>query len=82
MTKENIVGEGNKKSSPTLCKIGGLWLEELQVLREDLFNFDFFLLIAKICVKLKDPSTRLHQLEVTLLSPFRPQLADRVSLAR
>ena len=37
---------------------------------------------AKICVKLKDPSTRLHQLEVTLLSPFRPQLADRVSLAR
>ena len=37
---------------------------------------------AKICVKLKEPSTRLHQLEVTLLSPFRPQLADRVSLAR
>ena len=41
-----------------------------------------FIFIAKICVKLADPSTRLHQLEVTLLSPFRPQLADRVSLAR
>ena len=57
-------------------------MKSSRFLVEDLFNFYFVLLIAKICVRLKDPSTRLHQLEVTLLSPFRPQLADRVSLAR
>ena len=33
--------------------------------------------LEKVCLKLKDPTKRLHQLEVTLMSPFRPQLADR-----
>ena len=32
--------------------------------------------LLKICQKLKDPSKRLQKLDVTLLSPFRPQLAD------
>ena len=49
---------------------------------ERISSIFIFFSSAKICVKLQDPSTRLHQLEVTLLSPFRPQLADRVSLAR
>ena len=34
--------------------------------------------LLKICQKLKDPSKRLQKLDVTLLSPFRPQLADRL----
>ena len=41
---------------------------------------DFFEVQAdlrKICLKLQDPTKRLHQLEVTLMDPFRPQLADR-----
>ena len=34
--------------------------------------------LLEICMKLKDPNKRIQQLEVTLMSPFRPQLADRV----
>ena len=33
--------------------------------------------LEDVCERLRDPSVRLHQLEVTLMTPFRPQLADR-----
>ena len=33
--------------------------------------------LEDVCERLRDPSVRLHQLEVSLMTPFRPQLADR-----
>lgn len=33
--------------------------------------------LVKICEKLKDPSIRLHEIEITLFEPFRPMLAER-----
>ena len=38
--------------------------------------------LLQICQKLKDPNKRLQQLDVTLMSPFRPQLADRVLVGK
>lgn len=36
----------------------------------------FFL---QVCVMLKDPKTRLHEVEIAVFSPFRPMLGDRAS---
>jgi len=33
--------------------------------------------LRKVCETLKDPRVRLHEMEIQLMSPFRPQLADR-----
>uniref|UniRef100_A0A1B6DLF5 DNA ligase 4 n=1 Tax=Clastoptera arizonana TaxID=38151 RepID=A0A1B6DLF5_9HEMI len=33
--------------------------------------------LVKVCNKLKDPSVRLHEIEITLFEPFRPMLAER-----
>ena len=38
--------------------------------------------LEKVCSKLKDPSVRLHKIMVELMSPFKPQLADRVSISK
>ena len=39
--------------------------------------------LEKVCSKLKDPSVRLHEIMVELMmSPFKPQLADRVSISK
>ncbi|KAB7499844.1 DNA ligase 4 [Armadillidium nasatum] len=36
--------------------------------------------LSKVCTTLRDPSVRLHEIEISLFSPFRPMLADRVVL--
>ena len=36
--------------------------------------------LSGVCLKLRDPATRLHELEIELGAPFRPQLADRLPL--
>ena len=33
--------------------------------------------LEAVCEKLRDPKVQLHQLEVSLMTPFRPHLADR-----
>ena len=38
--------------------------------------------LEKVCSKLRDPSVRLHEMMVELMSPFKPQLADRVSIGK
>ena len=38
--------------------------------------------LEKVCSKFKDPSVRLHEIMVELMSPFKPQLADRVSVSK
>ena len=39
--------------------------------------------LEKVCSKFKDPSVRLHEIMVELImSPFKPQLADRVSISK
>ena len=38
--------------------------------------------LEKVCSKFKDPSVRLHEIMVELMSPFKPQLADRVSISK
>ncbi|ELU10753.1 hypothetical protein CAPTEDRAFT_17890 [Capitella teleta] len=44
---------------------------------EDLYNVKMSL--EKVCTMLKDPSARLHELEIAVFSPFRPMLGDRAS---
>ena len=34
----------------------------------------------QICQMLKDPTVRLHEIEVSLFSPFRPMLAERCNV--
>lgn len=41
----------------------------------DLYNVTNSLL--KVCLKLRDPTVRLHEIEVSLFSPFRPMLAEQ-----
>ncbi|RXG69916.1 DNA ligase 4 [Armadillidium vulgare] len=36
--------------------------------------------LSKVCTTLRDPSVRLHEIEISLFSAFRPMLADRVVL--
>uniref|UniRef100_A0A2P2I750 DNA ligase 4 n=1 Tax=Hirondellea gigas TaxID=1518452 RepID=A0A2P2I750_9CRUS len=36
--------------------------------------------LMKVCSTLRDPSVRLHEIEVSLFSPFRPMLAERAVL--
>ena len=31
----------------------------------------------QVCLMLRDPSVRMHEIEVSLMSPFKPMLADR-----
>jgi len=38
--------------------------------------------LEKLCSRLKDPSLRLHEMMVELMSPFKPQLADRVTIGK
>lgn len=33
--------------------------------------------LFQVCEKLRDPERRLHEIEVTLFTPFRPMLAER-----
>ena len=33
--------------------------------------------LEAVCEKLRDPKVRLHQVEISLMTPFRPHLADR-----
>ncbi|CAL1282897.1 unnamed protein product [Larinioides sclopetarius] len=40
----------------------------------DLYNVTNSL--EKVCCSLKDPSVRLHEIEISLFSPFRPMLAE------
>lgn len=42
---------------------------------EDLFNVKMSL--QAVCEMLKDPKVRMHEIEVSLFSPFRPMLGDR-----
>ncbi|KAK2178306.1 hypothetical protein NP493_548g00024 [Ridgeia piscesae] len=42
---------------------------------EDLFNVKMSL--EKVCVMLRDPRVRLHEVEISVLTPFRPMLGDR-----
>ncbi|XP_013776591.1 DNA ligase 4-like isoform X1 [Limulus polyphemus] len=39
--------------------------------------FDVTSSLAKVCDRLKEPSLRLHEIEISLFSPFRPMLAER-----
>nr|CAD7260817.1 unnamed protein product [Timema shepardi] len=36
--------------------------------------------LAKVCLLLKDPSRRLHEVEVSVFSPFRPMLAEKCDI--
>ena len=38
--------------------------------------------LAKVCFELRDPSVRLHEMMIELMSPFKPQLADRVIIGK
>ena len=38
--------------------------------------------LSTLCSRLKDPALRLHEMEVELGQPFRPQLADRLPIAK
>ena len=38
--------------------------------------------LRKVCETLRDPSVRLHEMEIELMAPFRPQLADRGPISR
>jgi len=38
--------------------------------------------LEKLCSRLRDPSLRLHEMMVELMSPFKPQLADRVTIGK
>jgi len=44
---------------------------------EDLYNVKMSL--DKVCTMLKDPTARLHEIEIALFSPFRPMLGDRAA---
>ncbi|GAB6026089.1 DNA ligase (ATP) [Chamberlinius hualienensis] len=35
--------------------------------------------LQKVCISLRDPKIRLHEIEISMFSPFRPMLADRAS---
>ncbi|XP_076038794.1 DNA ligase 4-like [Oratosquilla oratoria] len=38
--------------------------------------------LEKVCTTLKDPSVRLHEIEVSVFAPFRPMLAERAVLEK
>ncbi|KAK2168896.1 hypothetical protein LSH36_13g04032 [Paralvinella palmiformis] len=42
---------------------------------EDVYNVKMSL--EKVCTMLRDPSIRLHEIEISIFSPFRPMLGDR-----
>lgn len=42
--------------------------------------FDVTSSLAKVCSQLSDPTIRLHEIEISLFTPFRPMLAARAKL--
>jgi DNA ligase-4 len=42
--------------------------------------FDVTANLRKVCERLRDPEVRLNEIEIQLMQPFKPQLADRIPI--
>lgn len=55
----------------------GLYINQFHVLMcEFIISILTQLHLIQVCTSLKDPSVRLHEIEISLFSPFRPMLAE------
>ena len=65
-------------------KLGGLGLRSvMNIIHPDAMDcYDVNSNLRKVCQDLRDPEKRMHEIDIKLFAPFRPMLADRVSIGK